>query len=109
MRDSNMKWFITIFLVIAVIAVAWLSVFKVDAAEYAFVTVLGRHTETFDGVSGDTGAGLHLSWPWPIRSVQRLDRRLQILDLRPTEVLTYDPSGKSVGENMTVEAFVTWK
>src|SRR5262249_48824660 len=41
--------------------------------------------------------------------VQRLDRRLQILDLKPTEVLTYDPTGKSVGENLTVEAFVTWK
>src|SRR5262249_40305235 len=26
-----------------------------------------------------------------------------------TEVLTYDPTGKSVGENLTVEAFVTWK
>lgn len=98
-----------ILLVILVLVLARMSIYTVDAAEYAYVTVLGRHEETFDGNAASSGAGLHVGWPWPIQSVQRLDRRLQLLDVPAQELLTYDATGKSVGENLTVEAYATWK
>jgi membrane protease subunit HflC len=86
-----------------------LSVYTVDAADYAYVTVLGTHMATFDGATEDTGAGLHLGWPWPAQSVQRLDRRLQQFDLPATELLTHDPQGKTVDKMLLVEAFVCWR
>jgi modulator of FtsH protease HflC len=86
-----------------------LSVYTVDAAEFAYVTLLGKHTATFDGASGDDGAGLHVGWPWPAQSVQRLDRRLQQFDLPPTELLTQDPEGQTVDKMLLVEAYVCWR
>ena len=80
-----MKIFFTIILVLAAVVVGRLSLFTVDAAEYAYVTVLGRPVATFDGSDGDGGAGLHVGWPWPVQSVQRLDRRLQYFDLPARE------------------------
>ena len=86
-----------------------LSVYTVDAAEFAYVTLLGEHTATFDGANGDDGAGLHVGWPWPAQSVQRLDRRLQQFDLPPTELLTHDPEGKTIDKMLLVEAYVCWR
>ena len=42
---------------------------------------------TYDGSQTETDAGLHFRWPWPIQTVQHLDRRLEVLDLPPTEQL----------------------
>ncbi|MCI0379332.1 MAG: protease modulator HflC [Gemmataceae bacterium] len=84
-----------------------LSLYTVDAAEYGYVTILGKHVATFDG--GADGAGLHLGWPWPFSSVQRLDRRLQFFDLPATEVLTHDPEGKTIDKTLSIEAYVCWK
>src|SRR5215831_5510224 len=67
-----------------------LSVFTVDASEYAYLTQFGRHVATFDGGDAANDAGLHFCWPWPVQSVQRLDRRLQYFDLPGTELLTPD-------------------
>src|SRR5882762_8242689 len=86
-----------------------LSVYTVDAAEFAYVTVLGEHMATYDGSDGDSGAGLHAGWPWPARSVQRLDRRLQQFDLPATELLTHDPEGKTVDKMLLVDAYVCWR
>jgi membrane protease subunit HflC len=86
-----------------------LSVYTVDASEYAYITVLGEHVATFDGADEETGAGLHFGWPWPIQSVQRLDRRLQQLDLPATELLTHDPEGKTIDKMLLVEAYVCWR
>ncbi len=82
--------------------------FTVDASEYAYVTVLGRHVATFDGSNPDE-AGLHFSWPWPVVSIQRLDRRLQGFDLPATELLTHDPMKKDIDKTLSVEAYVVWK
>src|SRR5437879_2246001 len=95
--------------VIAVITVARLSFYTVDAAEYVYVTVLGEHRETFDGADQETGAGLKIGWPWPIAQTQRLDRRLQQFDLPPTEQLTHDPKGNTVDKILLLEAYVCWK
>lgn len=94
---------------ILVLLLLRMTIYTVDASEYAYVTTLGRHDATFDGAAGATGAGLHAGWPWPIQSVQRLDRRLQILDLPIGEVLTNDSASKSAGENLTFDAYATWK
>ncbi|MCI0681142.1 MAG: protease modulator HflC [Gemmataceae bacterium] len=104
-----MRWFrYTLIVVIVLVLVRW-SFYTVDAAEYAYVTVLGEPVATHDGADGETGAGLHVGWPWPIQAVQRLDRRLQQFDLPATELLTHDPDGKTIDKMMMVEAYVLWR
>jgi hypothetical protein len=41
--------------------------------------------------------------------VQRLDRRVQMFDLPPAELLTHDPRGQTIDGTLTVEAFVCWR
>jgi membrane protease subunit HflC len=84
------------------------SVFTVDAAEYAYVTQFGRPIEVLDG-GGSQQAGLHFKWPWPIQSVQRLDRRLQSFDLPDAELLTRDPRGNTIDKTLTIDAYVCWR
>jgi modulator of FtsH protease HflC len=90
---------------------AWgLSAFyTVDRAEFAYVTRFGQPVVTRDGASD---AGLHVKWPWPVESVQRLDRRLQVFDLAPTESLTPDPHGqgqRTIDRTIMVDAYVCWR
>src|SRR5262245_44886431 len=97
-------------LALAVVAVlARMSVFTVDPTEFVYLTQFGRHVATFDGGDADNDAGLHWRWPWPVQSVQRLDRRLQHFDLPGTELLTHDPEGKTIDKTLTVEAYVCWR
>jgi len=102
-----MRSLLTTSSVILIFVIIRLCVYTVDAAEFAYITVLGRHTETFDGASG--GAGLHIGWPWPIQVVQRLDRRIQQFDLQPSEHLFPDSEGKTVDKTLSIEAYVVWK
>jgi membrane protease subunit HflC len=69
---------------VALVAVAS-AAYTVDRTEYVYVTQFGEHKVTHDGL---TDGGLYWKWPWPVQSVQRLDRRLQYFDLPETEVLT---------------------
>ena len=101
------KYLIIPFVGLAVLVAARLSLYTVDAAEYAYVTVLGRPSEIFDG--GGDGAGLKLGFPWPIQQVQRLDRRLQQFDLPAVEQLTHDPDGNTIDKILLIEAYVCWK
>jgi membrane protease subunit HflC len=96
-------------LVVLLLVLGRLCVFTVDATEFAYVTVLGQHTATFDGATAEQGAGLHVGLPWPLRVVQRLDRRLQSFDLPAAELLTHDPMGKTVDKTLAVEAYVCWR
>src|SRR5436305_73895 len=95
-------------LFVAVVMGAWLSscLFTVDQAEYAYVTQFGRPVATLDGA---TDAGLHVKLPWPVQSVLRLDRRVQLFDLPPAELLTHDPQGRTIDRTLTVEAYVAWR
>src|SRR5262245_43794932 len=99
------------FLIVLAIFVALLalrtSVYTVDASEFVYVTVLGRHVATHDGAG--SGAGLHVDWPWPVRVSHRLDRRLQSFDLAPYELLTPDKDKKAIDKKLSVEAYVTWR
>jgi membrane protease subunit HflC len=102
-----MRTFFIIIVLLVLVIVARLSFYSVDAAEYAYVTQLGRHVATFDGADAEHGAGLHVGWPW--QSITRLDRRLQHFDLPGTELLTHDPQGKTIDKTLTVETFVCWR
>jgi membrane protease subunit HflC len=82
--------------------------FAVDRTEYAYVTQFGRHVATYDG-SQDAEAGLHWRWPWPIQSVQVLDRRLQYFDLPGAELLTHDPRRNTIDRTLTLVAYVCWR
>src|SRR6266478_1457774 len=95
-------------LIILAVLIVWsLScLFTVDQAEYAFVTQFGRPVAMLDGA---TAAGLHFKLPWPIQSVQRLDRRVQLFDLPPAELLTHDPQGGTIDRTLDVEAYVVWR
>src|SRR5260370_35702629 len=81
------------------------SYFTVDPTEFVYVTEFGAPVAVYDGARQDD-AGLHLRWPWPVQSVQRLDCRLQHFDLPSTELLTHDPDGKTLDKTLTAEAYV---
>jgi len=82
------------------------ALYTVDQAEFGYVTRFGDPTVTHDGKDD---AGLHVKLPWPIDGVQRVDRRLQVFDLPPTETLTRDKLGRTVDKTIAVDAFVCWK
>src|SRR5690349_21674840 len=103
-----MRTFLKGVIVVVALAVVRLCVYTVDAAEYAYVTVLGRHVGTWDGSQSDQ-AGLHVGWPWPIQVVQRIDRRSQLFDLPTSELLTHDPEGKTIDKTLSVDGYVLWQ
>ena len=103
-----MRKLVVISLLLVGILLARWSFFTVDASEYVYETVLGRPVATYDGADPEQ-AGLHLSWPWPITALHRLDRRTQLVDLPTTELLTHDPEGKTIDKNLSVEAYMVWK
>jgi membrane protease subunit HflC len=80
----------------------------VDRTEFVYVTQFGKHVVTYDGAR-DEDAGLHARWPWPVQSVQRLDRRLQFFDLPAAELLTHDPQQKTIDRTLTIVAYVCWR
>ncbi len=86
----------------------WLqsSLYTVDQTEFAAVNRLGEPTVTHDGGSQ---AGLHLKAPWPVDSIRRIDRRMQVFDLPPIEAMTRDRETKKVDKTVTVDAFVCWR
>src|SRR6266853_796004 len=89
-----------------VILITLLSTFTVDRTELVYVTQFGRLVGVYDGAKD---AGLHWRWPWPIQSVQRLDRRLQVFDLPAIELLTRDDKGETIDKTITVDAYVCWR
>jgi len=80
--------------------------YAADQAEFAYVTRFGEPIAIQDGA---TSAGLHLKFPWPVDSVEKLDRRVQSFDLPAVEVLTRDPVRRTVDTTLAVDATVTWK
>lgn len=99
------KWLL---LVPVLLGLAYGSFFTVDAVDYVYLTQFGRRVAVFDGGQDDE-AGLHFKWPWPVQSVQRLDRRLQAFDLPGAELLTHDPRGKTIDKTLTIDAYVLWR
>jgi len=94
--------------VLIVLAVARSSLFAVDAGEFVYRTQFGAHVATYDG-RDPNDAGLHWKWPWPIESVQRIDRRLQYLDLPGAELLTRDRERGGTDQTIALDSFVCWR
>src|SRR5215468_7656035 len=97
-------WAVILILIVVILAVT--VPFSVDQAEFAYVTQFGRPVETIDGA---TDAGLHFKLPWPVQSVQRIDRRLQMFDLPAAELPTFDPQGQTIDKMLTVDGYICWK
>ena len=85
-----------------------LSVFTVDRTEFVYLTQFGRRVAIYDG-GDDAQAGLHFRLPWPVQSVQRLDRRLQVFDLPGAELLTRDAKKNTIDKTLTIDAYVCWR
>jgi membrane protease subunit HflC len=72
---------------LGILALMWCvysAVIFVDQGEVVYVTRFGEHSATYDG---EVEAGLHWKWPWPIESILRMDRRIQVLDIPTQELL----------------------
>lgn len=72
----------------------------VDETEFVIVARLGRIVAVYDRPDQ---RGLQFKCPWPIDSVRRFDRRLQLLSPPGREAFTRDR------KNVTIEAYVLWK
>jgi membrane protease subunit HflC len=94
---------------VLLLIVAGTSFVTVDPTVYVYVTQFGRHVATYDGSDNENDAGLHARLPWPIQSVQRLDRRLQVFDLPGIELLTRDRDRNTIDKTLTIDAYVCWR
>jgi membrane protease subunit HflC len=101
-----MRLFVVCGALFLVLVLAGTCLLTVDRSEFVYVTQLGEHVQTYDGA---TDAGLHFRCPWPVQSVQRLDRRLQVFDLPPTDQLIADSGGKVVDRRLSLQAYVCWR
>ena len=72
----------------------------VDETEFVVVERFGKIVSVFDRPEQ---RGLQFKLPWPVETVRRFDRRLQLLSPAGREAFTRDR------KNVTVEAYVLWK
>lgn len=103
------RWLVGTLVVLVMLWLLWSCPIFVDQAEYAYVTQFGKHVATYDG---QTDAGLHWKAPWPIQSVIRLDRRLQVFDVPTQELLIRDRDTQSGSEKplpLTFDVYVCWR
>ena len=70
----------------------------VDETEVVIVERLGRIVSV-----RDSGGGVEFKAPWPIGTVRRFDRRLQLFDPPGREMFTRDK------KNVVVDAYVCWR
>jgi len=72
----------------------------VDETEFVLVERFGRIVAVYDQPAQ---RGLQFKGPWPVETVRRFDRRLQLLSPAGREAFTRDR------KNVTVEAYVAWR
>ena len=89
-------------LVGVVALIGWFStaLIFVQETQHVVVTQFGQIIAVYDQ---DDHRGLKLKLPWPIQQIMTFDRRLQILEIPPLEMLTEDP------KNITIQCYVCWK
>lgn len=85
--------------VAAVVGIALRCVVIVDETQYVLVTEFGRLAAVHGDGLGE--AGLHLKLPW--QSAEAIDRRLQVFDPPPREMITGDK------RNLEVASYVVWR
>lgn len=94
--SQRRKWALTIFAALVAIYIL-ASFYVVDVTEYAVVTRFG------DPVAIETEPGLRFDWLKPIEQITRIDARLLVLDLPPSEFLTEDK------KNVVASAYALWR
>lgn len=77
--------------------IAWACCVQVNEGEVVVVARFGDPRRTLDD------AGLYFTWPPPLDTVVRIDRRVQILDPGSGEYLTKDK------KNIIVDPFMAWR
>lgn len=80
------------------------SLLFVDETELVIVERFGVITAVYDQVDlAHSDRGLHFKLPWPIETVKRFDRRLQLFDPRGREMFTRDR------KNIIVDTYLCWR
>jgi membrane protease subunit HflC len=102
------RYLALLFVIVLGLALARSAFYFVDQTEYVYVTQFGRPVAIFDG---NTQAGLHFKWPWPVQTVTRLDRRLQAFDVPTQEFLIRDrdETGSEKPLPLTFDLFICWR
>lgn len=91
------------------IGIAAGSVVFVDESELVIVERFGVITAVYDKAaygpnqSAQSDRGLHFKLPWPVETVRRFDRRLQLFDPRGREMFTRDR------KNIVVDTYLCWR
>lgn len=83
-------------LAVGLVARAWV---VVDETQYVLITSFGRPVALYGDDEGESG--LHWKWPW--QGTWAIDRRLQVADPPPREVITGDK------KNLEVASYVVWR
>jgi membrane protease subunit HflC len=96
-RPLRILGFVALLALLAVVSARALLV--VDETEFVIVTEFGRTVAVLGDEPGE--AGLHLIPPW--RSALTIDRRLQVAEPSPREVITQDK------RNLEVAPFIAWR
>lgn len=108
----------------------WTSVVFVSESEFVLVETLGRIAAVYDRTDpADSDRGLHFKLPWPIATVRRFDRRLQLFgpaDVSPEPSDDFREDDERQGttarpgmaarevftrdkKNITVNCYLAWK
>ncbi len=99
MARRPLRLLLTLFsvgLLVALVARCWV---VVDETRFVLVTSFGRPVVLY----GDDPAETGLQWKWPWQGTWTIDRRLQVFDPPPREVITGDK------QNLEVAGFVVWR
>lgn len=102
-KPASIRAFLPALYLLLFLLAVWMlssSVIFVDETEYVISERLGHIVAVYDQAED---RGLHFKLPWPIGTVRRFDRRVQLFDPRGREVFTSDK------KNITVDAYVCWK
>src|SRR5687767_8354988 len=94
-----LRAFVVLGAIAALVVLAIRSMVIVDETQFVVVTDFGRLVAVHGDEPGE--AGLHLKWPW--QSGLAIDRRLQVFDPPPREMITGDK------RNLEVASYVVWR
>jgi len=98
------RFLLRLCLVLMAVGVLAGSVVFVDETEFVLVERLGVLVAVYDQAEGPgNDRGLHFKLPWPIETVRRFDRRLQLFDPPAREIFTGDR------KNITVDTYLCWQ
>jgi membrane protease subunit HflC len=96
---KRLPWLAVVGLVLVALLLAWHALVIVDETQYVLLTEFGRPVAIYGDEPGETGP--HAKWPW--QTAQAIDRRIQIRELVPREVITGDK------RNLEIAPFVAWR